>query len=64
MDAGEDVVGGLGPAEGPWVGVGGLDIGLYRRFEFGDGSEHAAPQCALGEQREESLDPCFRRGRL
>jgi hypothetical protein len=56
LDAGEDVVGGLGPAE--WLGVGGgrVDVRLDRLFEVADRAEHAPFQGALGEQGEEAFD--------
>ena len=56
MDAGQDVVGGLGPAERFRIGIGGVDICLDGVFEFGDRAEHASFQGALGQQREEALD--------
>jgi len=56
LDAGQDVVGGLGPAERFWVGVGGLNVSLDRFFEFGDRAEHASFQGALGQQGEEAFD--------
>ena len=36
MDAGQDVVCGLGPAEGFRFGIGGLDVGVDSLLEFGD----------------------------
>lgn len=56
LDAGEDVVGALGPAEWLWLGVGRVDVRLHRLFEVADRAEHAAFQGALGEQGEEALD--------
>ena len=28
MDAGEDIIGGLGPAERLWIGIGDVDVGV------------------------------------
>ena len=36
LGAGQDIVGGLGPAEAFRDGIGGLDTGFDRRFEAGD----------------------------
>jgi hypothetical protein len=56
LDAGQDVVGGLGPAERLGVGIGGLDVDFDRCFELGHRAEHAASQGTLGQQRKEALD--------
>ena len=56
MDAGQDIVGGLGPAERFGVCIGGLDVGLDGVFELGDRAEHASFQGPLGQQREEAFD--------
>ena len=53
--AGEDVVGGLGPAERRWIFVGRLDIVFDRVFEVADRAEHTALEGALGEEREEAF---------
>ena len=37
MDAGQDVVGGLCPAEWSWIGIGGLDVSCDGLFEIGTG---------------------------
>ena len=49
MDAGQDVVSGLGPAEGFWVGIGGLDISLDGLFEIGNRAEHPALEGAFSQ---------------
>jgi hypothetical protein len=56
LDAGQDIVGGLGPAERFGVGIGGLDISLDGFFELGDRAEHASFQGPLGQQSEEAFD--------
>src|SRR4051794_30014319 len=56
LDGGEDVVGGLGPAEGLGIGVAGIDVGSDRRFEFRGGAMGAAPDLVVGQQPEEALD--------
>jgi hypothetical protein len=47
LDAGQDVVGGLGPAERFGIGVGSVDVSLDRLL-FGDRVEYASFQSALG----------------
>ena len=56
LDGGQDIVGALDPAEGFWVGVASLDIGLDRCFEFGRGAMSAAFDLLFGQEREEPLD--------
>ena len=56
LDAGENVVSGLDPAERLWVGICGLDIDFDSGFELAHGAEHAAPDGSLGQQREEAFD--------
>ena len=56
LDAGEDVIGGLGPAERLWIGLGDVDVGVDGCFEFGNRTEHAAPESARCEKREEAFD--------
>ena len=56
LDGGEDVVGGLGPAEGFGVAVVGFHVALDGGLEFGGGAVCTALDLALGEQREEALD--------
>jgi hypothetical protein len=52
----EDVVGGLGPAEGLWVLVAGVDVGVDGCFQLFGGAMGAALNLLLGQQREEALD--------
>jgi len=56
LDGGEDVVGGLGPAERLGGGVVGVEIGVDRGFELHGGAMDAAAQGSVGEQGEEALD--------
>ena len=56
LDASQDIVDGLGPAERFGVGIGGLDVSLDGFFELGDRAEHASFQGTLGQQREEAFD--------
>jgi len=56
LDAGQDVVGGLGPAEGLRIDIGGLDLCLDCLFELGDRAEHASLEGAVGQQREEAFN--------
>src|SRR4028119_517897 len=55
LDAGQDVVGGLGPAEGLRVCVASVDVGGDRRLQLRRGAVCAAPDLLLGQQREEPL---------
>ena len=56
FDGREDVVGGLGPAEGLGVGVAGVDIGGDCCFQLLDGAVSTALDLLFGEEREEPLD--------
>jgi hypothetical protein len=56
LDAGEDIVGGLGPTEWFWVPVSSVDVSFDGCFEFGHGAKHAALEGSLCEQCEEALD--------
>ena len=56
LDGSEDVVGGLGPAEGLGIGVVRVDEGLDVVLELLGGAVHAAPDLLFGEQGEEALD--------
>ena len=56
FDGREDVVGGLGPAEGLGVGVAGVDIGGDGRLQLLDGAVSTALDLLFGEEREEPLD--------
>ena len=56
MNAGQDVVGGLGPAEGFRVCIGRLKISFDGLFEFGNRAEHSALEGAFSQQREEAFD--------
>lgn len=40
----QDVISGLGPAEGFRVCIGGLDVNFDSLFEIGDRAEHASPE--------------------
>jgi hypothetical protein len=55
-ERGEDFVGGLGPGEGPWVGVPGIDPGADVAFEGVDAGVDAAAQELVGEQAEPAFD--------
>ncbi len=48
--------GGFGPAERFWIGIGDVDVGFDGCFEFGNRTEHAAPENARCEKREEAFD--------
>jgi hypothetical protein len=54
LDGGEDVIGGLGPAEGLGIGVVLVDEGLDAGLQLGDAAMDA--YLAFGEQGEEPLD--------
>src|SRR5688572_19462480 len=56
VDGGKDVVGGFGPAEGLWLGVAGVDVGVDVGFEGSGRAMDAAADLLVGEQREEALD--------
>ena len=56
LDGGEDVVGGLGPAEGLGIGVVRIDEGTDIMLELLGGPVDAAPELLFGEQGEEALD--------
>ncbi len=55
-ERGEDFVGGLGPGEGPWVGVPGVNPGADVAFEGVDAGVDAAAQELVGEQAEPAFD--------
>ena len=52
LDGGEDVVGGLGPAEWLGIGVAGINVGSDRGFEFRGGAMGAAPDLVVCQQAE------------
>jgi MFS transporter len=56
LDAGQDVISSLSPAEGFGVCIGCLDVSFDRPFEISDRAEHASPQGRLRQQREEAFD--------
>jgi hypothetical protein len=56
LDGGEDVVGGLGPAEGPGIGVVGVDESADVVLKLLRGCVDAAPDLLVGDQGEEALD--------
>ena len=56
FDGGEDVVGGLGPAEGSWVGIDGVDVAPNGLLEFLRRAMDPAPELFFGQEREEALD--------
>src|SRR5260370_41860182 len=56
VDGRQNVVGRLGPAQRPWVGVGLLDELLDGRDQLFDRLVGAALDLLLGKQREEALD--------
>ena len=56
MDAGQDVVRSLGPAEWFRVCIGSLEISFDRVFEINDGAEHASPEGTFSQQRKEAFD--------
>ena len=56
VDGGEDVVGGLGPAERLGIGVSGVDVGVDGGFQGLGGSMGAALDLLFGQEREEALD--------
>ena len=56
LDGGEDVVGGLGPAEGFGSGVVGVDVGVDGRLELGGRAMAATAQRTLGEAAEKAFD--------
>ena len=56
VDGGKDVVGGFGPAEGLWLGVVGVDVGMNVGFEGLGRAMDAAADLLVGEQGKEALD--------
>src|SRR5262245_5734336 len=56
LDGGEDVVGGLDPAEGTRIGVAGVDEGLNGHHKFADRSVGAALDLFFRQERKETLD--------
>ena len=56
LDAGQDVVSGLGPAEGFGIGICRLDVSFDGLFEFGNRAEHPSLERAFCQQREEAFD--------
>ena len=56
VDGGEDIVGGLGPAERSGIAVAGVDVLLDGGFEFGRRSVGAALDLLFGQESEEALD--------
>ena len=56
FDGGEDVVGGLGPAEWSRVGVDGVDVAADGVFEFLCRTMDPAPELFFGQEREEAFD--------
>ena len=56
LDGGQDVVSGLGPAEGSWIGVDGLDVAEDGFFELSGGAMDTAAQLLFCEHGEEALD--------
>ena len=63
LDAGEDVVGCPGPAEGLGVTVLGLDVAMNGGLELGGGAVDAPSDLLVGELGEEPLDLIDPRGR-
>ena len=53
---GENIVGGLGPAEGFWIVVDRLDVGSDRPFQLFSGAVDAAADLLFGDGGEEALD--------
>ena len=49
LDAGQDVVSGLGPAERFRVSIGGLDVRFDGLFEIGNRTEHPSLEGAFGQ---------------
>ena len=56
LDGGEDIVGGLRPAEGFWVGVVRVDEGADVAFERLGRAVDAAADLLVGQHGEEPLD--------
>src|SRR5512144_1444354 len=56
FDGRQDILGGLGPAEGFGVGIAGIDIGGDCRLQLLDGAVSTALDLLFGEKREEPLD--------
>lgn len=61
-DAGQDLIGGLGPHERPWIAVAGLQVLLDRTLERGRAAMHSPAELLLGEVREPALDLVDPRG--
>ena len=55
FDGGEDVGGGLGPPEGPGVGVDGVDVVADGLFKLLRGAMNAAVQLFFSEHRKEAF---------
>jgi hypothetical protein len=64
LDRGENIVGGLGPAEGLWIGVVAGDELVNGSVQGVEAAVDTASDLPFGKQGEEPLDPGFRRGRL
>ena len=56
LDTGEDVVGGLGPAEGLGIGIVVIDEVTDGVLKGRDATVDATPDLTFGEEREEALD--------
>ena len=56
FDGRQDILGGLGPAEGRGVCVAGVDIGADSRPQLLDGAVSTALDLLFGEEREEPPD--------
>lgn len=48
LDGVEEIVGRLGPSEGPWIGIDGFDVGFDCRLQFQCGPMGAAPDLLFG----------------
>lgn len=64
LDRGEDVVGGLGPAEGFGLGVDRRDVAGDGGLEVVRGTMNTAADLLVGQFGEEALNPRLRGGRL
>lgn len=56
LHGGEDVVCGLGPAEGLGIGIVGVDAGADVAFEGTGRAVNPAPDLLVGQECEEALD--------
>ena len=56
LDGGENVVGGLGPAEGFGMGVDGVEVSSDRGFQFFRGAVDAAADLLFGDVGKKALD--------